>query len=310
MLRSLYAGVSGMRNFQTKMDVISNNIANVNTTAFKSGRVRFQDMLSQTIASAQSPTPENLGGVNPQQVGLGVRVGAIDTIMTGGALQPTNRGLDFAIEREGFFIVSEDIGGNIKSYTRDGAFYTDYEGNLTNVSGLRVLGYLPEEENGLPVYRTTDEDSNLLLPDVNADHAVNLNLLQPLTIPEAITVDGVELQLETFNIDGTGQIIGVYDDGKSYLLGQVGMVVFNNPEGLEKVGNNNYRSSNNSGEPEAGIAGGAGYGVIRQGFVEMSNVDLANEFTEMIITSRAYQANSRSITTSDEMLQELLSLKR
>ncbi|HCX64240.1 MAG TPA: flagellar basal body rod protein FlgG, partial [Eubacteriaceae bacterium] len=98
MLRSLYSGVSGMRNNQTKMDVIGNNIANVNTTGFKSGRVRFQDMLSQTIANAQAPTDNNLGGVNPQQIGLGVQVGAIDTIMTGGALQPTNRDLDFAIE--------------------------------------------------------------------------------------------------------------------------------------------------------------------------------------------------------------------
>lgn len=309
MLRSLYAGVSGMRNFQTKMDVIANNIANVNTTAFKSGRVRFQDMLSQTIASAQSPTRNDLGGVNPQQVGLGVRVGGIDTIMTGGALQPTNRDLDFAIEREGFFIVSDDAVGNIKSYTRDGAFYLDHEGNLTNVNGQRVLGYLPSTDGEGHIYQTTDEESNLILPEGD-NHQENLDLLEPITIPEIITVDGEELHLESFNIDGSGQIIGVYGDGNSYLLGQVGMVIFNNPEGLEKIGNNNYRSSNNSGEPQAGVAGAPGYGTIRQGFVEMSNVDLANEFTEMIVTSRAYQANSRSITTSDEMLQELLNLKR
>src|SRR5690606_4798797 len=112
MLRSLYAGVSGMRSFQTKMDVISNNIANVNTTGFKSGRVKFQDMLSQTVANAQGPTANGLGGVNPQQVGLGVKVGSIDTIMTGGPLQPTNRDLDFAIEGEGFFIVNDGTGND------------------------------------------------------------------------------------------------------------------------------------------------------------------------------------------------------
>lgn len=306
MLRSLYAGVSGMRNFQTKMDVVSNNIANVNTTAFKSGRVRFQDMLSQSVASAQLPTTNGLGGVNPQQIGLGVKVGAIDTIMTGGPLQPTNRDLDFAIEGGGFFALSQDSGGNIKSYSRDGAFYTDYEGNLVNSSGLRVLGYV---KHHLDDYETTDQPSNLIVP-TGTNPTTDLSRLKPLSIPATIRVGGTDLELEDFAIDGTGQIIGVYSDGQAYLLGQVGIVSFNNPEGLEKTGSNNYTNSNNSGFPQAGVAGGSGYGVIRQGFVEMSNVDLANEFTEMIITSRAYQANSRSITTSDEMLMELINLKR
>ena len=304
MLRSLYAGVSGMRNFQTKMDVIANNIANVNTTAYKSGRVRFQDMLSQTVASAQSPST-GLGGINPQQVGLGVKVGSIDTIMTGGALQPTNRGLDFAIEGEGFFAVSD---GNMKAYTRDGAFYTDYDGNLVTSSGLRVLGYgyegnIDAEAEDME-YELLSE-GELYIPTI--DDEDTLDFLQPLRIPNIINGD---LELQSFTIDGTGKIIGVYSDGQSYLLGQVGIVSFSNSEGLEKTGSNNYIKSNNSGEPQVGIAGSSGKGVIRQGYVEMSNVDLANEFTEMIITSRAYQANSRSITTSDEMLQELINLKR
>ena len=266
MLRSLYAGVSGMRNFQTKMDVIANNIANVNTTAYKSGRVRFQDMLSQTIASAQSPVDGGLGGVNPRQVGLGVKVGSIDTMMTGGALQPTNRALDFAIEGEGFFVVSPD-DGTTRLYTRDGAFYRDYAGNLVNSNGEMVL------DTGGAIINIGEE-------------------------------------FESFSIDGSGQINAVNEDGTITNLGQLGMVKFSNPEGLEKKGGNNYVRSNNSGEPIDGVAGVAGLGVIRQGFVEMSNVDLANEFTEMIITSRAYQANSRTITTSDEMLQELINLKR
>lgn len=310
MIKSLYSGVSGMRNFQTKMDVIANNIANVNTTAFKSGRVRFQDMLSQSVSSAQSPTTTGLGGVNSKQVGLGVKVGSIDTIMTGGALQPTNRDLDFAIEGNGFFAVSEDSTGAMKSYTRDGAFYTDYVGNIVNSNGERVLGYVIPSTGS---YQTTNVTSNLNTPQpitgTNTSKD-NLDRLKPLTIPKTITIGGTPLDLESYTIDGTGQIIGVYSDGNSYLLGQVGIVQFNNPEGLVKTGSNNYESSNNSGAPEAGLAGGSGNGVIRQGFVEMSNVDLANEFTEMIITSRAYQANSRSITTSDEMLQELINLKR
>ncbi|MGN9165578.1 flagellar hook-basal body complex protein [Tissierellaceae bacterium HCP3S3_D8] len=323
MLRSLYSGVSGMRSFQTKMDVISNNIANVNTTGFKSGRVRFQDMLSQNIANAQSPTASGLGGINGQQIGLGVKVGSIDTIMTGGALQPTYRDLDFAIEEGGFFIVSSDAGATTL-YTRDGAFYTDHKGNLVNSGGLRVLGYVPDGEID-PESRTyadlseVDEDNpGVSLPEEDEDN------LRALTIPPYLADDGsvtekgdgdddTVFELQEYTVDGTGKVIGVYSNGtesKTFLLGQIGMVKFQNSEGLSKAGGNNYKATENSGVPEAGVAGGKGYGYIRQGFLEMSNVDLANEFTEMIVTSRAYQANSRSITTSDEMLQELINLKR
>lgn len=296
MLRSLYAGVSGMRNNQTKMDTIGNNIANVGTTGFKSGRVKFQDMLSQTLSNAQAPTQNTLGGINGQQVGLGVKTGAIDTIMTDGAMQPTNRDLDFAIEGNGFFVVSQDKNADMKLYTRDGAFYRDYEGNLVNAGGYRVLGYVPDE----------------IKTPVNAG---DLNKVEgaevPLSIKSSITLaDGKELNLESFSIDGSGQIIGVFDDGNPYLLGQLALSKFNNAEGLEKAGNNNYSASANSGTAQIGTANSEGYGTVRQGTLEMSNVDLANEFTEMIVTSRSYQANSRTITTSDEMLQELINLKR
>lgn len=315
MLRSLYSGVSGMRSFQTKMDVIANNIANVNTTGFKSGRAKFQDMLSQTTASAQSPMG-NLGGVNPQQIGLGVRVGSIDTIMTGGALQPTSRSLDFALEGDGFFILQDSTGQNV--YSRDGAFFADYEGNLTNASGLKVMGYRIEGSTG--------EDIKGEIIDGKTDIKYDDSKLSALKIPQKVTDKGLEsetgkYELDDFAIDGTGTIIGVYvekldanvgGDAKviRVALGKVGMAKFANPEGLEKIGNNNYVASNNSGPVQEGMAGEGGYGLIRQGFLEMSNVDLANEFTEMIVTSRAYQANSRSITTSDEMLQELINLKR
>lgn len=316
MLRSMYSGVSGMRNFQTKMDVIANNIANVNTTAFKSGRVKFQDMLNQSVASAQGPQGSR-GGVNPQQIGLGVKVGSIDTIMEGGAMQPTNRGLDFAIEGEGFFTL--DKGGS-KVYTRDGAFFADYGGNLINASGLTVMGYLPTatdtatstKVDGKPAEIKDGTEITYDTKDVTG--ATPKEARVPLTIPEIINV-GTDaapenLKLQSFNIDGTGTIIGVYSGGRSFSLGKVALTTFSNPSGLTKDGGNNYLSSQNSGEPMHGEAGSDGRGIIQQGFLEMSNVDLANEFTEMIVTSRAYQANSRSITTSDEMIQELLNLKR
>ncbi len=340
MLKSLYSGVSGMKSFQTKMDVIANNIANTNTIAFKSGRTRFQDMISQTTLNASGPTTGGAGGINPQQIGLGVRVGAIDTIMDGGQLQPTNRDLDFAIENDGFFAVSsnididgetaEDITVGTKHYTRDGAFFRDYEGNLVNSNGERVLGYVMEDYNLDPTdsdtipdfYNSVDTlpDDYLDVPDptdTDETNTAKLELLKPLKIPDRIlgvddTGDITEnvVELQSYSVDTAGMIVGVYSDGRAYLLGQIGIVKFSNPEGLEKVGNNNYVFTNNSGSPVAGEAGGSGFGAIRQGFLEMSNVDLANEFTEMIIASRAYSANSRSITTSDEMLQELINLKR
>lgn len=295
MIRSMYSGVSGMRNNQTKMDVIGNNIANVSTTAFKSGRVRFQDMFSQTISSAQSPTATGRGGVNPQQIGQGVTIAAIDTLFESGSLQPTGRDLDLAIEGEGFFIVSEDRAGLVQRYTRDGAFFKDTEGNLTTSSGLRVLGY------GITGGGRYTQDVS--------DIVVGTSLVN-MVIPELIDVGGNEHKLEAFSIDSAGLISAVYDNGELYYLGRLAIAKFNNTGALQKLGGNAYTSTTNSGPAQTGGAAEEGFGIIRQGNLEMSNVDLANEFTEMIVTSRAYQANARIITTSDEMLQELVNLKR
>lgn len=302
MLRSLYSGVSGMRSFQTKMDVISNNIANANTTGFKSSSVRFQDMLSQTTANAQAPNAAGLGGINAQQIGLGVRVGSIDTNMVGGSLQSTNRDLDFGIQGEGFFVVSSD-GGTTLNYTRDGAFYKDTSGNLVNSAGQRIMGY-----TGTAIDMDANPDSDHLPTNPNAATA-----LEALVIEDTLTVGGTDYELQTFTIDGAGNVVGVYSDGTEstrFLIGQVALSSFSNPAGLEKVGGNNYIVSNNSGDPNFNVAGTPGKGVIEQGYLEMSNVDMAFEFTEMIVASRAYSANARSITTSDEMLQELINLKR
>lgn len=305
MLRSLYSGVSGMRANQTKMDVIGNNISNSTTTAFKSGRVRFQDLFSQTVANASGPSATGKGGVNPRQVGLGVTLAAIDTIMTGGSLQSTGRDLDFGIENEGFFAVSSDSTGSVKSYTRDGAFFTDFEGNLVNSNGMRVLGYVTS--SGEPSQTATDVQAPAT-NDFTQSPNPALASLVPLKIPTTLTAGGQKL--ESYSVDSTGLISGVYSDGNTYYIGRVGMVKFQNAAGLEKTGSNCYVETRNSGPVEVGIAGTSGFGDIKQGVLEMSNVDLANEFTDMIVTSRAYQANSKTITTSDEMLQTLLELKR
>lgn len=304
MLRSLYSGVSGLKSNQTKMDVIGNNVSNASTTAFKSGRVSFSDLFSQTLSNAQGATTDAIGGVNAKQVGLGVSIGTIDTVMTGGSTQTTGRDLDFAIDGEGFFILSSDSSGATKVYSRDGKFYRDDEGNLVNGSGLRVLGTQPPAID-ITIGTNNPNDTynaSLDVGDVPTPASDGSNL-DPLNIPEEI--DGYEI--EEFSIDGTGLVSAVYN-GKTVYLGRVAMAKFSNPGGLEKNGGNTYSQTGNSGDAQVGTASSDGFGTIQQGALEMSNVDLATELTDMIITSRAYQANSKTITTSDEMLQNLLNM--
>lgn len=265
MMRSLFSAISGLRAHQTWMDVIGNNIANVNTTGFKEGRVRFTDVLYQLIHGAGAPG-NNLGGINPEQIGLGASIAAIDTIQTQGALQMTGKPTDLAIQGDGFFIV-QDASGN-KFYTRDGAFGTDANGDLVNpATGMHVL----------------DASGN------------------KITIPNTIV---------SFTIDQQGNIIGVDANGNQQQIAQIGLATFANPAGLSKVGQNLFAETPNSGTANAGAPGTNGRGLIASGYLEMSNVDLAQEFTNMILAQRGFQANARTITTSDEMLQELVNLKR
>ncbi|HBM81500.1 MAG: flagellar hook-basal body complex protein [Clostridiales bacterium] len=291
MLRSLFSGVSGMKNNQVKMDVIANNIANVSTTAFKSGRVRFQDIFSQTIADASSPTA-NRGGINPRQIGLGMQVGGIDTIMNQGAPQPTGRPYDLAIDGDGFFIIKKP-GENV--YTRDGAF------NLSEVAGAATTQFNIVNSDGyiLQGYANTAAAGAAPVFDTN---------LSNIVINEE---DGTGNKINSISIQADGTVSALYEGVDTpTVVGKVALARFTNPAGLKKLGGNNYETTSNSGQPELVQAGIDINSSIEQGTLEMSNVDLANEFTDMIITSRAFQANSRSITTSDEMLQELLNLKR
>ncbi|WP_291291750.1 flagellar hook-basal body complex protein [Enterococcus sp.] len=299
MLRSLYSGVSGMKNLQTKMDVVSNNIANVNTIGFKSSRVLFQDMMSQTTSNATAPG-NGSGGVNGTQVGLGVQAGSIDMINTVGAPQSTGRAMDFYISGQGYFMVQGSGESGETYYTRDGSFVRDSNGTLTNSDGMQVLGR-PASTNPPTVYDDTYKEGTGISDE---------GTIGPLEIPSTITdTDGKVLTYNSMAIDANGLVVAKYGD-KSFVMGKVSIATFNNPEGLEKVGGNNYMQSSNSGAAIVAGAGQNGSGRLQAGALEMSNVDLSTEFTEMIIASRAYQANSRSITTSDEMLQELLNLKR
>ena len=502
MLRSMFAGVSGLKAHQMRMDVIGNNIANVNTAGYKASRVTFQEMLSQTTRGATAPTA-NRGGSNPQQVGLGVQLGSIDVKHTQGNTQSTGYITDLAIEGDGFFILAEGEDGLNRLYTRAGIFGLDSggtEGNLVSlVNGMRVMGY--RAENGIidytslkPLYisgsqtieaRATDQvvfggnldsrytegtgvrrtvqvydslgtehtivvdltktkedntwdwkaywlvpssaipvdqageitpnaryvvheaklwkvdpgyeynksepqgevvasfdgevwavedegaeftfgtplangtfltaasdGSSLVLTaelavgpadsDTRIEFGTNGSFLGPKPEKAVISFDPAGAEsirikldftqftqyadtftgkflsqnghtsgaLESFTIDQNGVIVGSFSNGLTQALGQVALAKFANPGGLMRSGSTMFMESTNSGSAQVEPAGAPGFGQIIPSALEMSNVDLSEEFTDMIITQRGFQANSRIITTSDEMLQELVNLKR
>lgn len=275
MLRSLYSGVSGMRGFQTKLDVIGNNIANVNTVGFKAGRVMFKDILSQTISGVTAPTDEQ-GGVNAKQVGLGVAIASIDTLHTPGSAMTTNNVTDLRIDGDGFFLVSPSEDVETAYLTRAGNFTLDANRSLVTWDGMYVL-------------------------DVDGG---------PIQLDEEVTA---------FSISQDGTIIAINADGTAEPTDfQIGLARVTNPSGLEKIGGNLYRFTPNADAEADDVLdlifepndAEAGTGAIISGQLEMSNVDLTAEFTEMIVAQRGFQANSRIITTSDEILQEVVNLKR
>ena len=463
MMRSLWAGVSGMQNHQTRMDVIGNNIANVNTTGFKKGRVDFQDMISQQLSGAAAPTTE-VGGVNAKEVGLGVQTAAIHNIFTQGNLQSTGVGTDVAIRGNGFFCLKN---GEKSFYTRNGAFGIDKDGTLVNpANGYRVQGWMAREMNGEMIVQTAASPTDLVIPvgskdparaTQNVNFACNLNKNTPeipegatpadvakgtwatefkiydsfgnehnlavsftrvvgnpnqwravvnvdpenadytqtrvglntndgttneffvefdnmgtlrrvtdsvngesnpggeivlqtsFTVPDAnpdadgnpyrqtfninlgtigsmrntvtqsasksstkaFSQDGYTLgYLDNFKIDSSGIITGVYSNGTNRRIGQIALASFTNQSGLEKAGDNTYVESNNSGQANIGESGIAGKGSLLAGALEMSNVDLTDQFTDMIVTQRGFQSNAATIRTADTLLETVLSLKR
>ncbi len=463
MMRSLYAGVSGLQNHQTRMDVIGNNVSNVNTYGFKRSRVDFQDMISQQTAGAASPGEEK-GGVNPKEVGLGMSIASIDTIFTQGNLQSTGVATDLAIQGNGFFVLKN---GDQTLYTRAGVFGVDAEGTLVNpANGLKVQGWMAQDFNGTQIVQTSATPSDITIPVGQKDppkatemvrYACNLNKNTP-EIPDNPTdqqimegtwqtnvniydsygnthilqmnftkvpgnpnqwtatlnvdpdnaeftqtrvgfntTDGVDntytlnfdnygtlqsvvdsagnvtnpdgniiLQasftvadsapdadgnpyrqtfsldlgtigsmentitqsasksttranyqdgyalgyLDNFKIDSSGIITGVYSNGSSRTIGQIAMASFTNQQGLEKAGESTYRESTNSGMASIGESGTGGKGKMIAGTLEMSNVDLTEQLTDMIVTQRGFESNAKTIQTSDSMLETILQLKR
>ena len=391
MLRSLYSGISGLRSHQTMLDVTGNNIANVNTTAFKGSAVQFQDTLSQLVQGATGPGAQN-GGTNPAQIGLGVLVAGISTNFTQGAAQATGRPTDMMINGDGFFVTK--VGGETV-YTRAGSFDPDALGRLVGPGGAILQGWnavngviqqggalgdvtiplnavtpatattagtingnLPSDAvlgdqlvRDVDVYDGTGTSRKLTLTftktaagwdvagaDANgatANGALTFDATGKLTAGGSLAVGGVTVDLSTvtgyagittvafknqngsasgtlqsFSLSKDGTIIGLFSNGDKQAVGRIALATFVNPGGLEKAGGSTYRATVNSGAAELGGPGEAGLGTLQSGSLEMSNVDLSQEFTNLIVAQRGFQANARIITTSDEVLQELTNLKR
>ena len=244
---------------QTNLNVISNNIANVNTTGFKKSKVEFQDMFYQVPKSVGA---DSGGSILPTgiQVGSGTQVVATSKVFTQGQVNRTDEELDVAIVGDGFFSVENENGDTL--YTRDGGFKRGPDGQLTTSQGMTL-------EPGI----TVPTEANAIV--INEGGIITF-------LRDSVEVGTAQLQLSRFN----------------------------NPAGLAALGGNLFRETSASGTPELGDPGTESFGTIRQGFLENSNVNIVQEMVNMIVAQRAYEINSKSIQTSDQMMQQTTQLKR
>jgi flagellar basal-body rod protein FlgG len=262
MSRSMWIAATGMMAQQLNIDVISNNLANVNTVGFKKSRADFEDLMYQKITVSQASYDGQFNEPMSLQVGLGVRNIGTPKMFTQGNVQQTQEQLDFSIEGEGFFMVEMPSGDT--AYTRAGNLKKNSEGYLTTADGY------------------------LISPTVQ-----------------------VPLDTEQVFVDANGLVsvkrIGEVDNEQ---IGQFQMALFPNPAGLESLGRNLYRNSGASGDFLVDNPGSNGMGTITQGYLEASNVDIAEEMIKLIIAQRSYEVNSKAIQSADELLKMTNNLKR
>lgn len=458
LVRALNSGVSGLKNFQTAIDVIGNNISNVNTIGFKSARTTFQDTIQQTLRFA-APPGANTGGTNPSQVGLGSLTASVDTNISQGTFEITGKNTDVAIDGGGYFVVNT---GTLNKYTRDGNFRLNSDNNLITAKGDFVRGF---QANSTGVITSTNNPTNLSIPlgqqtisratgsvtyggnidassafqaagvyppvpatvtstpttvrvydslgighdlritfirealdgggnarvhfhiekadatdtsysfdAANATDSGVLPTLASITSPAAnpsgeieFNSSGVAVNVHTssgsvaagtytlrldytngsasnqdvviglssmtqlagtstaaaqtqngvqagtllnFSIGTDGIITGIYTNGLQQTVGQLALASFANPGGLFKTGNNLFEETGNSGLARIGTPATSGRGNTVNGSLEASNVDVSDEFTKLIVAQRAFQANSRIVTVSDDVLNELVNLVR
>ncbi len=262
MIRALWTSATGMQAQALNLDVISNNLANVNTSGFKKSRAEFQDLLYETLTPAGTSSSQDSQVPTGIQIGHGTRPSTVLKIFTQGTMENTGNELDLALEGDGFFQIILPSGET--AYTRDGAFKLDSDGRIVNPDGFAL-----EPEISIPT-------------------------------------DAVSISV---GMDGTVSVIQAGDSTPSE-VGSIELARFVNPAGLISTGRNLYITSEASGDEFTGIPGEDGLGSIAQGFLEMSNVSVVDEMVSMITAQRAYETNSKSIQTADEMLQIANNIKR
>ena len=257
---------------QQDMDVIGNNIANINTTGFKAGVVNFGDSFSDTLEAANGAS---------SQIGTGVMVQDIASNFNPGAVNNTGVTTDLAISGNGFFVVQDPTTG-AQFVTQDGTFSVNASGNLVTASGMEVMG--------------TNGTSSTLIP---------VTILPPATAAAGVTVS-------TFTINPQGQINAVMSDNSTATVGQVMLQNFQDPNALISQPGNMYSNQANAGPIQStpSAPGSAGLGSIESGYVEISNVDLSTEMANLITAQRGFEANSKIVTTSDQLLQTMVNLKQ
>jgi flagellar hook protein FlgE len=297
MMAGMYAAISGLDANQAMLNDTASDLANVNTVGYKASSVTFAESLTQVMHGASGPTATN-GGSNPVQIGLGVELSATRNEMTEGSFQTTNNPLDVAIEGTGFLRVGagtppakEPYTSGLPAkvnYTRAGDLTTNSQGFLTTEAGEYVIGrnaVATETEAGT-TYTAGKEESYIRIPPGSSDVSIGQ--------------------------DGSVAYTDENPESKTYqqrvTAGYISLATFPNEAGLERIGGSLWAQTANSGAPIVGTPDTPGYGATIGGELEMSNVDLATEMTNMITAERGYQANSRVISVADEMLGTLVTM--
>ena len=299
MMRGMYSAISGLKTHQIALDVTANDLANVNTVGYKSARTTFKDSLTQIQHSGATSNTAG-GGGNPAQVGLGVQLGAIDNVLVNGAFQATGNPLDVAVSGEGWLRVGRGnptVGDptaavpaaplNVE-YTRAGNFTRNDVGYVITQDGAYAVGSTRPSgtPGGQPCYINIPAGATDVATAVDGSISFvpPAGYVHPASLPPIV-------------------------DGRA-IAGYLTLAKFPNEGGMERANANRWRSTGASGPETTGTPGGNGFGQTMGGTLEMSNVDLASEFTDMISAQRGFQANSRVISTADEMLNDLVNIKR
>lgn len=316
----MFAGVAGLRTHQSKMDVIGNNIANVNTWGYKAGSANFMDSLytnSTNSTRGNSTVTGGLGGVNASQVGYGVRLSSISRDFSKSTPYQTGQPMDVMIDGTGFLIVKSSNGageapitGSLAeagvSLSRVGILKVDNEGYLVDNNGYYVYGF--QREAGVaanaaePTFDTTQID-RIRIPVVEAG-APDGDKMPPM----AGETDQ-RYKIESYRIMSDGTVVGYAPSETKITLGKIALASAQNVNGLQSTSGYYYQIGDNVGNCSFSESN-AILGQFLSGYLEMPNVDLAKEFSEMITTERGFQANTKIITVTDEMLQELVNMKR